>query len=262
MKKIIFAVLVAILIGILALGLTGCVPGTWVKGNGQIETRDFPLTGFSRIEVYGTFNITVTQASDYKVSVTTSNNLFNYVEVDLVGDLLRIHPRPTVSFHMSDFKATVAMPELIGFNISGASTGAISGFVAGSDTVLEVSGASKLNISNVKFGDFAAEVNGASVLNGTAYSNNINAEISGASTFELAGSANAGTLNGSGASSLRLSGFKVTNADVTLSGASNCTIDVSGKLDAEVTGASRLIYSGNPVLGNVNVSGASTMKKQ
>jgi hypothetical protein len=35
---------------------------------------------------------------------------------------------------------------------------------------------------------------------------------------------------------------------------------VNAKLDISLSGASRLEYSGNPALGNVAVSGASTLK--
>jgi hypothetical protein len=259
MKRIAVIGLLLLLIGVL---LVGCVPGTWVKGNGKIETRDYGLSGFKRVEVSGAFEITVTQSAAYKVSVTTSNNLFDYLDINVVGDLLIIRPRPSFSFHFSEFKAVVNMPEFTGINISGASNGTVSGFTAGSSPTIEVSGASKLNMNDMKFDSSAVEVSGASRFTATINTNKCNIEVSGASTLTLSGSSDTVKMNVSGASSLRLFDFSINNADVSVSGASNASVTVSGNLDAEVSGASRLTYAGNPKLGKIDVSGASSLKPQ
>jgi len=70
------------------------------------------------------------------------------------------------------------------------------------------------------------------------------------------------TADVSGASRFNLGGFMVNNADVTFSGASNGTVNLSGKLDANLSGASKLSYIGEPTMGNVNTSGASTLSKK
>ncbi len=66
----------------------------------------------------------------------------------------------------------------------------------------------------------------------------------------------------SGASRFNLGGFIVNNADVTLNGASTGTVNLSGRLDANVSGASRLSYIGEPTMGTINTSGASTISKK
>jgi hypothetical protein len=45
-----------------------------------------------------------------------------------------------------------------------------------------------------------------------------------------------------------------------MSGASEATIYVIDTLDVEVSGASRLYFVGNPMLGETDISGASTIK--
>jgi hypothetical protein len=66
----------------------------------------------------------------------------------------------------------------------------------------------------------------------------------------------------SGASRFSLDDFTVNNANVNISGASTGTIDLDGRLDANVSGASTLLYVGDPVMGTINVSGASTLSKK
>ena len=66
----------------------------------------------------------------------------------------------------------------------------------------------------------------------------------------------------SGASNLDLSNFHVNDANIGLSGASHATVNLDGRLDVEASGASSLEYIGEPTLGNINTSGASTVNKK
>jgi hypothetical protein len=69
-------------------------------------------------------------------------------------------------------------------------------------------------------------------------------------------------VDGSGASHLKLADLKVGNADVTLSGASDATINLAGRLDADLSGASTVEYIGEPTLGIMDTTGASTVKRK
>jgi hypothetical protein len=78
----------------------------------------------------------------------------------------------------------------------------------------------------------------------------------------MKGQANDITVNASGGSQLNLSNFASRNANVDLSGGSQAQIDASGRIDANLSGGSHLFYSGNPTLGNINVSGGATIEKR
>jgi len=134
------------------------------------------------------------------------------------------------------------MPELHGLLVSGASHGTVSDFDSTEDLDLTVSGASKVT------GDIAA--------------GDVDFNVSGASTVQLEGSAHNIAADVSGASRFNLGGFVVNNADITFSGASNGTVNVSGKLDANLSGASNLKYIGEPTMGDISTSGASKLSKK
>ena len=78
----------------------------------------------------------------------------------------------------------------------------------------------------------------------------------------MQGSANDIVIDASGASRAELAAFPVNNADVKLSGASRGTVNMDGRLDVDLSGASKLDYLGNPTLGTFNVSGASTLTQK
>ncbi len=120
-------------------------------------------------------------------------------------------------------KAEITMPDLRAINLSRAAKGTIKGFSSSGDFTLDLSGASSLD------GDLTA----------------------GDVDFHVAG-----------ASHVKLADFSVRNADVTLRGASSGTVNLSGKLDADLSGASHLEYVGEPTLGTINTSGSSTLRKK
>lgn len=86
--------------------------------------------------------------------------------------------------------------------------------------------------------------------------------ISAASTVTLGGRPGSLEIIGSGSCRLELSDFAVHDARVNLSGASQATVNLDGRLDADLSGASTLLYMGEPVLGDISVTGGSTISKK
>ena len=111
-------------------------------------------------------------------------------------------------------------------------------------------------------GDVNLDVSGASKVTGDLVAGNTNFDVSGASTVQLEGSASDIVVDADGASHVKLAGFTVDNADITLSGASTGTVNAGGRLDANLGGASKLEYMGEPTMGTINTSGASTLSKK
>jgi hypothetical protein len=213
-------------------------------GSGKSVTLEKDLSGFSRIDVSSAFQVDVTQSEDYSVVITVDEKVEPYLDVTVQGDTLRIAVRPglTLGLGAHPMQAKVTMPQLRGIELSGASRAAVGGFRSGEGLDTKVSGASQLH------GDIEA---------GDARFN-----VSGASRITLSGKGQKMALEASGASQADLSNFAVSEAAVEISGASKAVVNVSGKLDANVSGASTLRYVGNPTMGSINSSGASTIGRQ
>jgi hypothetical protein len=54
----------------------------------------------------------------------------------------------------------------------------------------------------------------------------------------------------------------VFDAEIELSGASEAEVVLSGTLNIDVSGASRLYYGGNPTIRQIDLSGASSIKRR
>jgi hypothetical protein len=128
---------------------------------------------------------------------------------------------------------------------------------------LIASGACIVESSDVITGNnLGFEISGASKATLEIEADKLDTEVSGASAIRLMGSVSEQLVNVSGASSYRAGDLISKEADIDGSGASNATIHVSGKLKADLSGASSAYYYGDPKIVDVNSSGASSVKKR
>jgi hypothetical protein len=239
-KGIIIAIVVVVAAICTSLILWGW-PGVLI-GSGNLETEEYTFANFTRVEISSAFEFQIRQSSSYSINVTADDNVIDHVQISQDGQTLKIRVGGVPSFRRVTLKASVTMPQLGGLTVSGASSGTVSDFSSTEAVSIAVSGASRVT------GDITA--------------GDIGFDVSGASTIELEGSADNMVAVVSGASRFSLDDFTVNNANVNISGASTGTIDLDGRLDANVSGASTLLYVGDPVMGTINVSGASTLSKK
>ena len=242
MKKavIIIAVVVAV-VAICAVLIVKVWPGVLI-GSGNLETEQYAFNNFTRVEISSAFEFEVRQSGSYSINVTADDNVMDYVRVSQDGQTLKIRLETVPILRLVTLRASLTLPRLGGLTVSGASRGTVSDLSSTEDLDITVSGASRVT------GDITA--------------GDIEFDISGASTMQLEGSANEMVASVSGASTCNLGDFTVNDADVNVSGASTGTINLNGRLDANVSGASTLLYIGDPIMGTIDVSGASTLREK
>jgi hypothetical protein len=208
----------------------------------NLKTEEMEFSGFTAVEVGYAFNVSITQSSSYSVTITADKRIIDDVEVTHTENTLRICLKPGINIGNLVKNAEITMPELDRLVLSGASRGTLDGFSSSNQFVLDLSGASFLQMTDVNVGDIEINVSGASTLNGKGSGGDLAAVISGASNVDLGI-------------------FSVNDANVNLGGASRAGINLDGRLDAEVSGASTLEYTGEPTLGDINTSGGSTVRR-
>jgi hypothetical protein len=238
---IIIIVVVVVAAGIATAVLLGGWPGI-LLGSGNLETKEYAFADFTAIEISSAFQFEIERSGSFSINITADDNAMDYVQVVKEGQSLKIWFQNAPGFRRITLKASITLPQLRGLTVSGASRGTISGFSSSEDLDVAVSGASRVT------GDITA--------------GNAEFGISGASTIELEGIANDMVAEVSGASRFNLEHFAVDNADVNISGASTGTINLTGRLDANVSGASTLLYIGEPTMGDISVTGASTLRQK
>lgn len=236
--------LALILGGLVVAGCVAVPTLTALRGSGNTVTNEYNLEGFTRVEVGSAFQVEIVQAESYSVSVTVDDNIVEHLDVSKSGDTLRIRLEPMVrlGFGNVTLKARITLPTLEGLELSGATTGDVSGF--NSDIALDVN------------------VSGASTLRGDISTGDARIEASGASTVRLEGQAENLDVVASGASTADLEDLAAADVRVEASGASRAIVYVNGRLNAEASGASSVRYIGEPTSVDADASGASSIEEK
>ncbi len=234
-KLIIIFILVTLVL------LTGCdqVPLT---GSGNVVTQEEAISDFDKVDISHSFEVDIKQGENFSVVIRVDDNLVEHLQVEKQGSTLRIGLKDNRAFIINNatMEAEVTMPELTGLDLRGASRATITGFKSPGDLILDISGSSSLA------GDISA--------------GDVSIDLSGSSETALTGSGQNLTIDVSGSSELDLSDFPVTDAKIETSGASTATVNASGRLDVDASGASDVYYLGDPSMGTIGTSGASSVE--
>lgn len=261
MKKLTI-ILTVLMVFILALTATGCI--VVGEGNGEDEgsrtTRTYDFTDFTEVEIGNAFRLEVIPSDDYSITITAGQNILDKLRVNKSGGRLEIDLTGWIFSIRGNMEARVTMPVLEGLYLSGASRTTAKGFSSDRDFRGEISGASSLDM-DLTCGKCDLEVSGASKITGMLHATDTDFKVTGASSMELDGTGADSRIIASGASHLQLRDFEVEDADLELSGASSGNVNVTGRLDVELSGASSLRYEGDPELGSVNTSGGSSFRE-
>ncbi|MBB6478374.1 head GIN domain-containing protein [Spirochaeta isovalerica] len=222
----------------------------------------YDIDNFNSIDGSAAFDIEVRQSDRFSLIVYADKSTAAKMLVEKRGRTLVLGMKPFSGpgWNKSP-KAVITMPELVSVEMSGASSMIAAGFRSDRSFSVDISGASSLEI-DITASSADLEMSGASNLKAVLEVPEVRLEISGSSDLELVGRGGRLKAKISGASSGDLSDFKLSEASIDLSGSSDLTIRLDGKLDLDASGASKLYYSGDVNLGSIELSGASSLKER
>jgi hypothetical protein len=242
MKNIIISVLITTLIAGITL-FTGCTRvGSAMNGSGNIVENPIKVADFTDVNIAGPFSIEVIHSESFNVILSTDENLISRVLVSLEDKTLKISIQAPASFFPTSLKVKISMPKISNLILTDGVKASLSGFplIAGFNLVLKH----------------------ASSLKGYLEAENIYFDISGASRVILQGQAQKLQLECSGASNVDLTDLVLKSANVRVIEASNATLNINGRFDIVMDGASKIFYLGNPIFYNTSVKNGSTMSRK
>ena len=192
-----------------------------IKGSGSIKTENRSVSGFKKIKTGGSVKLDVTVQKDFSVSVETDDNILALVTTEVDGETLIIGSKENIS-PSSATNIRISMPDLVDLDLSGASSG---------------------NVTGIK-------------------TDSMEVEISGASKIKLDGEVKSLKAIASGASKIDAENLKAQEVKADASGASTVTVTAANEADLNASGASTVYYGGDPKNLKQNSSGASSIKKK
>ena len=190
------------------------------KGSGNVASERREVAEFSKIDVSHVFQVEVTAQSEFGVEVEADDNLLQFIKTEVRGDTLYIDLDQRVKTS-NGMKIRISAPDI---------------------ERVDASGASRVNISNLKNSELAVDTSGASKINVMGETGTLTVDVSGASQIDL------GNLS-------------AASANIDASGASFVNVNVANELIADASGASRITYAGSPKIQK-STSGASSVSQK
>lgn len=211
------------------------------QDDGDLITQEFNINGaYTELRVENAFDVTVSNTVD-QVTVLAGKKIMPKIKVKLTGNTLKIYLDGWSISHGSMKVLLPANPELRKVVLSGASE---------------------------FYGDMAANnveivLSGASDINGGVMATSLNLTLSGSSSATLDGQVGELTMNLSGSSELEQKevnnhySLVCNECEGSLSGSSDAYIHCDGNIRVDVSGSSRLHYTGNASTSGSKTSGGS-----
>lgn len=237
-----------------------------LSANGQqdsmgVETYEYQLDNFNGINGSASFDIEVKKADKFSVLIIADKSLKDELIVKKKGNSLYLGLKPFSFLKVKSPKAIITMPELLSVDLSGASSIIAAGFNSANNFSCDLSGSSSMEIDIIA-GNVFIESSGASDIYAVLESESVDIDLSGSSDLEIIGMSLDLTADLTGGASADLRDFEIKNADIEISGNSDIHINMDGILNIDASGSSNMYYTGNVTMGDIDLSGSSTIKEE
>jgi hypothetical protein len=229
----------------------------------NVVTHEMEFEDFEEVEVSDAFAVQIRQGDSYQVTIEVDDISDQYLRVTQHGDTLEIGLRPRFGiffWHPNPvLRAEITMPAIEAITARDASTVEVNGFSSDQETRFEVADASSLE-GEIDTGDTRLIAADASEIDLEGNRRDVEIEASDASEITLRGAGQNVDISASDSSEVNLAEFTVEDASVEVRDASNVTLDARGTLDVEASDASKVVYYGNPIMGDISTSDGSSIE--
>jgi len=209
-----------------------------VKGNGNVQTEERPVTSFSKIKIGGAFEVLLRQGDKEEVEIEADENLLELIETSVSGNTLTVRNDKNIR-KAETLRVYITYTELSKIDISGAVNLKSNSTITTEKLVVEASGAAEI--------DMEVDVN------------KLVMDMSGATETHLSGIAKVVKIEISGAGELNALDLETEIFSLDGSGATEAEVNVAKELNVDISGAGSVRYKGNPDVSK-DISGAGSVK--
>lgn len=209
------------------------------KGTGSVTTQTRNLAEFDEIEISGQANVLLIQGKSNSVKVRVDSNLVDYISTKVSGMQLEIKEDKCIE-EFTEYEIYITTVNLSKLIVDGAVKVKGENTIKSEDLMIKTKSSGEIVLSlDVDDLETITKGSGAVKLLGRAEQHDIELESAG---------------------SLNAFGLKSKEVDAEVSGAGACKINVSEKLDGDVSGSGKIFYKGNPKKVKTDVSGSGTIQ--
>jgi hypothetical protein len=192
------------------------------KGSGQVVTETREVSGFSKVELSGSAELTIEKTGTESLSISAEDNLLPQLTSDVSGDTLILGTKPNTSIlPTKPITYSVTVKDLTGIAVSGSGT---------------------VRVSNLM-------------------TNSLTTKISGSGTITVSGGVNDQDVDISGSGRYQAEQMTSKAVKAQISGSGTASVLAADLLDVKISGSGTLTYSGNPQVTQ-EISGSGKLIKK
>ncbi|MEO6901617.1 MAG: DUF2807 domain-containing protein [Bacteroidia bacterium] len=198
------------------------------------------LENFTGINAGDDLSIIITQGDTNAITVNAPDNILPQIKTTVKNDILSIFTEGNIK-SQKEISITITVKKL-------------SSLISG--------GAANIKSSNELICDkLTVETNGSGDINLLTKATEINATTNGSGDIMLKGSAQVLTATSSGSGDINATNFEAKKVIAKTSGSGDEKVFVLESLTAAISGSGDIIYKGNPIDRNVNISGSGAVRE-
>ena len=202
-------------------------------------TEEIAIDDFDGIHLRVAGNVTLTQASEQRVTVVASETLLANLNTFVEDGIWNIDFRRCIN-NYNDFEVLIESPAISSVIISGSGNIQGTNELTSPDMFLWISGSGNISLS------LQAETT--------------TSEISGSGNISLTGASTDHVITISGSGNVEALNFENSNCQISIPGSGSCDVFVNDELNVQISGSGSVRYKGDPQV-NSNVSGSGSVTK-
>ena len=229
-KRLLFAVALLIIININCLIITGNDYNNENKiyGSGKLMTEKLFVSEFHSVVMNTSGTVNISKGHKQSAVIKVDDNIMNYIKITVYNGRLEISTKQNVILSNYDLTIDLTMTNLE--ELKTQSAGSIYGLT-------------KFEVDRARF-----VISSAGNISINIDADYIDSRLSSAGSLTLKGTAKEHHALVSSAGNLRAFDLATKETSITLSSAGHAEVNVSDLLDARITSAGSLFYTGNPVV--------------
>ena len=208
-----------------------------VAGNGNVTTKTVNTADYDAIEGVGSMDIHLQKGTEGNITVTTDDNLHEYIIVEVKDNKLVIKTKKNTYLKTKKgVHVTVPFQDVSKVSLVG------SGDIDSKDTVK----ADNLKVYITGSGDIVLDVE----------ANTLKAKITGSGDMKLSGTTRDLEVSISGSGDFKGFGLSSQNTEASVSGSGDIKVVAKKSIKARVHGSGDIAYKGNPKHKDTKTSGS------
>jgi hypothetical protein len=218
-----------------AMAVAGCAQARGENGGPTVE-RNYAVGGFDRIELGGSYDVTVRTGSAPSVHARGNEKAMERLVVEVRDGVLSIHPKKSNGFHWGPggghVVLQVTVPNLRGAELAGSGDLRIDS-VAGEEFEGDIAGSGNLTVDRIEVGELKFDIAGS----GNAKASNGRAKKA---EYENAGS---GGIDAAGIATETASVSIAGSGDVMAHASNSAAVSIMGSGNVELKGGAKCSVS-------------------